>query len=116
MNDNRIVPITSIDLLTNYGVILNAAGENVVKLDATDTGIFVMTDGTNKQICSEPVKSLDFGAVTAATFYFIAAYDFEGFKAGDAAVEVTGDIENDVRTLYKGVLASGGVTVTKVGA
>lgn len=115
MNDKRIVPITAIDLITNYGVILSAAGENVTKLSAEDPGVFVMTDGTGKQICDEPVKSLDFGSVTSATFYFVAAYDFEGFKSGDTEVEMTGEVENDTRTLYKGVLSGGSVTVTKIG-
>jgi len=64
------------------------------------------------------VKSVDFKTgVTSGTVYFVAAYDYEGFKvAGAAATMGSGSVtvNADAATLYKAVLGSGEVTVTAV--
>ena len=115
INNDRIVSVTAIDLLTNYSVILNAAGEELQKLDPVETGTFVMTEASGKMFLSEPVKTLDFGSNAAATFYFVPAFDFEGFRKGGIELTVSGDMTADARTLYKGVLSGDTVTVTPVG-
>ena len=45
----------------------------------------------------------------------MAGYDYAGFTLQGEAVEVEAEVLNDGRTLYKATLASGAVTVEKVG-
>lgn len=120
INDARIVPITSLDLISMYGIILAAAaaaasGTAPEKLAATEIGEFAVTTNSKTYIASEPVKKLNFGSVTAETIYFVPAYDFEGFTKTGATLTVTGDVDADARTLYKAVLSTNALTITKVG-
>lgn len=119
INNDRIVPITAVDLLTMYGLVLALTLEaKPAKLDATDTdGDFAQTTNSATVICSEPVKAFDFSSsVTAGTVYFVPAYDYAGFTKGGAAVTMAGDdVDPDGRTIYSATLASGTVTVAKVG-
>ena len=116
INDKRIVPVTQVDLLTLYGNIMKLAGTTVAAAVAVEPGVFKLTSGSGNLIANEPVKTLDFGAaVTAAVVYFIPAYDFEGFTVAGAAVIPTGDLVADGRTLYTATLATGAVTIAKVG-
>lgn len=114
INTDRIIPVTAIDLLSLYGLILKGDNVNVTALEAADVlGDFtVATAGT--YLANQPVKSLDFTAASG-TVYFVAGYDYEGFKVNGEAVTPTGDVLADGRTLYKAVLATGAVTITKVG-
>ena len=119
INTDRIVPITSVDLISMYGLILLQdsanAGLAALQTDATD-GTFSVTAATTPLSANEPVKSIDFAtAVTAATLYFVPAYDYVGFTLNGVAVTPTGTVEADGRTLYKAVLATGAITITKVG-
>lgn len=120
INNDRIVPITAVDLLTMYGVILTIAGVNVTALEATTTnGQFEGFDESGTCICSEPVKSFGFviGSTTGSVIYFVAAYDYVGFINSNGEVTTTGDaVIADGRTLYKATIGSGGsVTISKVG-
>lgn len=123
INSNRIVPVTATDLLSLYGVILKMDTTNnssLAKLDAIDNaGDFQIKSGSDPLIASEPVASCDINAtassVSAATLYFVPAYDFKGFSIDGTAVEITGSVDADGRTLYKAVLATGAITVSKVG-
>lgn len=120
INNNRIVPVSALDLISLYGLILKQDTTNnstLAKVDAvTDNGIFEITSASTPLIASEPVKSCDFAsAVTSATLYFVPAYDFAGFSLNNVAVVPTGTIVADGRTLYKAVLATGAITVTKCG-
>lgn len=120
INDARIVPITSLDLISMYGIILAAAaaaasGTAPEKLAAIEIGEFAVTTNSKTYIASEPVKKLNFGSVTAETIYFVPAYDFEGFTKTGATLTVTGDVDADARTLYKAVLSTNALTITKVG-
>lgn len=120
INRDRVVNINSIDLLTMYTRIFAIAGVTVDVIDAENPeGNFVIdADPANAVIASEPVKSLDFAAgATAAVVYFAPTYDYEGFMIAGAAVATTGDeVINDHANLYKATLASGAVTIEKVGA
>lgn len=112
INTNRIVPVTAIDLLSLYGLIIKAGGTTLTKIDAaTVEGDFVVTAAANALICSEPMKSLAFSGVSSATIYFVPTYDYEGFKD----VTNSGEVEKDGRTLYSATLATGTVTIAKVG-
>lgn len=118
INNDRIVPITAVDLITMYGLILKVGGVSVTALDATDTaGDFSQATNSETVICSEPVASFTFGtSVTAGTVYFVPAYDYSGFTKTGATLTEAGDTVNaDGRTLYSATLASGTVTFAKVG-
>ena len=117
INNDRIVPITKTDLLTNYGTMLKIANVSVTALNAVDTaGDFEQTTNSATVICSEPVKTLNFGSsVTAATVYFIAAYDYKGFTKTGATLTVTGDVVADGSTLYSATLSTNALTIAKVG-
>ena len=122
INTDRIVPVTAQDLISLYAIILvqNSNNSSLAKLDAIDVaGDFQITSGSAPLIASEPVKSCDIDAtassVSAATLYFVPAYDYEGFSIDGVKVTPTGSVDADGRTLYKAVLSSGAITITKVG-
>lgn len=117
INSNRIVPITKVDLLSLYAAILTIAE---VTLDVSESntvdGDFEETSVSNPMICDQPVKSFNFGSsVTSATIYFIPAYSYEGFKKTGATLTVTGEVVPDGATLYKAVLSTNALTITKIG-
>lgn len=121
INNERIVPITSIDLISMYGFALVAAaaaasGTAPEKLEATDIAEFDVTTANKTYIAAEPVKKLTFGAsITAGTVYFVPALDYEGFVKTGATLTVSGDVAADGRALYKAVLSTNTLTITKVG-
>ncbi len=121
INDARIVPITTVDLISMYGFVLAAAaaaasGTEPEKLAATDVATFEVSTNSKTYIAAEPVKALNFGSsITACTLYFVPAYDFTGFTKTGATLTVTGDVEADGRTLYKATLSTNALTIAKVG-
>lgn len=119
INSERIVPVTATDLLTLYGLILTLAADTAPTALAADDAEGGFTQSTNSAtvLASEPVKSLNFGSgVTAGTVYFVAAYDYTGFAINGTATTTEGaTVEPDGRTLYTATLASGTVTLAKVG-
>ena len=122
INNDRIVPVQATDLITLYAVILKQDSNNstLAKVDAKNAnGDFAITAASTPLLCSEPAKSIDLAAaVTAATVYFVPTYDFVGFSLAGVAEEPAAgsvDIDADGNTLYKVVLSSGDITVTKVG-
>ena len=117
INQDRIVPVTKTDLLTLFGTTLKIASVSVTALNAADVeGNFAQDTNSATVICSEPVKSLNFGSsVTAATVYFIPAYDYKGFTKTSAELTVTGDVDADGATLYTATLSTNALTIAKVG-
>ena len=120
INKDRVVPVTAIDLLSLYALILKAAGKTITAVDAADNAVgdFVIDENpATDLIASEPVKSFDFaGTTSAAVVYFVPTYDYEGFKIAGAAVTATGDeVVADHANLYKATLATGAVAIEKVG-
>lgn len=123
INKDRIVPVQATDLITLYAVILKQDTTNnstLAKVNAANAeGVFKITSASTPLLCSEPAKSIDLAAaVTAATVYFVPTYDFVGFSLAGVAEEPavgSDDIDADGATLYKAVLSSGDITVTKVG-
>lgn len=122
INNDRIVPVQKIDLISLYGTLLNvvlsAGGSTVSVLETTDVlGDFeVEDDGTF--LANQPVKTLDFASgVSTATVYFVAGYDFAGITVNGAAAtfaEESATVQPDGVTLYAASLASGSVTVAAV--
>ena len=118
INNDRIVPITAIDLITMYGLVLKLALDSApTKLDAADTaGDFSQATNSATVLCSEPVKALNFGSsVSAGTVYFVPALDYKGFTKTGATLTVTGDVDADGRTLYSATLSTNALTIAKVG-
>lgn len=124
INNDRIVPVQAVDLISLYGLILlqNSNNSGLTALEAVNPGEFEVTDATNVLLAAEPVATLDIDAtessISAATIYFVPAYDFAGFTVDGAAATIgdgSADVDPDGRTLYKAVLATGAITVTKVG-
>ena len=122
INKDRIVPVQATDLLSLYGLILKMDSNNstLAKLDALDVdGNFKVTSGSAPLLCSQPAETIDIDAtassVSSATIFFVPAYDYEGFTIDGSAVTPTGSVDADGCTLYKAVLSSGAITITKVG-
>ena len=121
VNKNRIVPIQKIDFLSLIGTVLTLNNTSFAVIAATDVeGDFEVTGSgaAGNKLANQPVKSLDFkSGVTSGTVYFVAAYDYEGFKvAGTAVTPAAGSatVSADGITLYKAVLADSAVTITAV--
>ena len=123
INADRIVPVTATDLITLYALILMQDATNnstLAKLNAdTIDGAFQIKSGSAPLIATEPVRVCDIDAtassVSACTLYFIPAFDYEGFTIDGAKVAPTGTVVADGNTLYKAVLATGAITISKVG-
>ena len=123
INSDRIVPVTATDLITLYGLILKQDTTNNSTLAALNAlnveGDFKVTSGSAPLLASQPAKSIDIDAtassVSSATIYFVPAYDYKGFTIDGVAITPTGTVVADGSTLYKAVLATGTVTITKAG-
>lgn len=119
INSNRIVPVLATDLLTLYGNILAIANVSVTALQATGIGEIALESGSGNFICAEPLKDFTFGSgVTSATIYFIPAYNYAGFKKDGATLTIADNdvvVDKDGSTLYKAVLSTNTLTITKVG-
>lgn len=122
INTNRIVPVTKIDLITLYGLILlqNSDNSSLAKLVASDTeGDYAVTSGSGLYLADQPLQSLNFGSsVTSGTIYFVPAFGYAGFTKTGATLTVTapsGGVVADGHTLYKAVLSTNALTITQVG-
>lgn len=120
INTDRIVQVAAIDLLSLYALILKLTGKTITVANASTTdGQFDITEApdSGSLMASEPVQSLNFSEdVTAATVYFVPAYDYTGFSLNGVAVETTGnEVVADGRSLYLATLASGAVTIAAQG-
>lgn len=120
INTDRIVQVTATDLLTLYALILKLTGKTITVADASTTnGQFNISEapGSGSLMASEPVQTLNFGEdVTAATVYFVPAFDYAGFTLNGVAVETAGDtVAADGRSLYLATLADGTVTIAAQG-
>lgn len=122
INNNRIVPVTAIDLISLYGLILKTLGDGVFPVDAIDDkGDFQITSYTEGLLlASEPVATCDIDATAssleAASIAFVPAYDYKGFSIDGETVETTGDeVDADGRTLYIADFADGAVAISKMG-
>lgn len=117
INNNRIVPIEVIDLLSMIGLVMKLQGTSVSAISAVNPAEFELTSGSGNLLANEPVKTLDFGeGVSSATVYFIPAYNYEGFSVQGTKVTPSGaEVEADGRTLYTATLSGGAVAIAKVG-
>lgn len=121
INNDRIVPIQKMDLLTMVGTVLGLIGTSYGVLEAsTVEGAFSVTGSgaAGNKLANQPVQSLDFATgVTGGTVYFVPAYDYAGITVAGAAAtyaEGSATVNPDGVTLYKAVLSSGSVTITAI--
>lgn len=121
INTDRIVPVTVIDLISLYGLILLTSGDAPANLSAlsadTTDGQFSIDEATDPYLANEPLKSLDFPNSGSQKVYFVAAYDYVGFTINGTPVITTGVTVNpDGRTLYLATLSGGNaVAITQIG-
>ncbi len=125
INTNRIVPITKCDLISMYGLILlqNSSNSGLAKLTALDVeGDYQIKTNSAVLIADQPVKSVDIDAtassVSAATIYFVPAFDYAGFTVDGVAATIADNdvvVNPDGHTLYKAVFGSSTVTITQAG-
>lgn len=119
INANRVVPVEKIDLITLYGTILKCSNVTLTVAEAEDAaGNFELAEApqSGSVIANEPVSTFDFAeGISAATVYFVPAYDYAGFTVDGAAITNSGDVDADGCSLYLATLSGGTVTITKVG-
>ena len=118
INENRIVPVTATDLLTLYGVMFALAGTSIDAIESEDVlGNFEIASGSGNVLANEPLRSCEIAeGVSAIVVYFIPTYDYVGFTINGTAATVSGDdVVRDGKTLYSATLASGEITIAKVG-
>ena len=120
INTDRIVPVTAIDLISLYGLILKqTSGITLTAIEATNPAQFDVESASNALIANEPLAFLDFGSsVSTATVYFVPALDYtsgEAFTKNGSALTQSGTVVADGRTLYSASLSGSTVTVAKVG-
>lgn len=121
INNDRIVPIQKMDLLTMVGTILSLIGTSYgVLASSTIEGAFSVTGSgaAGNKLANQPVQSLDFASgVTSGTVYFVPAYDYAGITVAGAAATIadgSATVNPDGVTVYSAALASGEVTITAV--
>jgi len=121
INNDRIVPITAIDLISMYATIfkLSHVGNNIDVIKANDTnGNFTINKpnmtGGNKML-NEPARSIDFtGASGSADFYFIPAYNYQGITKDGEVVEAGKNIIGDGKTLYRVIFSDSSITINQI--
>lgn len=117
INNERIVPIEVCDYISMIGLIMSLAGTSVTAVSAVNPGEFELASGSGNLLADEPVKSLDFGeGVSSAVVYFVPDFHYEGFSIQGVKAEAAGaEVVADGRTLYTATLATGAITIAKVG-
>lgn len=119
INNDRIVPIQSMDFLSMIGTILTIHGTAYTAVASTDVeGTFEIT-GTGdvgNVLANQPVQTMDFASgVTAGVVYFVPDYNFSGISINGTAVDLSAvTIDADGISLYTATLAAGAVTVAKI--
>ena len=123
INHDRIVPVQRIDYLSLLGTVSALMGlfsslslTDLNYLKAPDVeGNFVIPDtytSGDGVILTEPAKSIDISDLQAgAGILFVPAYNWEGFTASGAAVEVDTEIKADGISTYLFITDGNDLTV-----
>lgn len=117
INNDRIVPVVRIDLLTLLGTMFKIAGTSIAAAESSAVGEFTVASASGNYIANEPVRKFNFASGTSAVVYFIADYEYDGFYIANTKVTTTGTAVNaDGKTLYSATLSGGSaVAIAKVG-
>ena len=71
INTNKIVPVTNVDLLTLYSLVMASGG-----ISGDGNGNFEITEEGTTATCNEPVKTINLdvtaSSLASATVYFVA--------------------------------------------
>ena len=119
INNDRIVPIQSMDFLSMIGTILAINGTSYTAVASTHVEATFEITGTGdvgNVLANQPVQTMDFASgVTAGVVYFVPDYNFSGISINGTAVDLSAvTIDADGISLYTATLASGAVTVAKI--
>lgn len=124
INSDRIVPVTKTDLISLYGLIIkqNSSFGSLAKLAADDiVGNYQVKTNSAVVIADQPLVSCDIDAVASSvsgcTVFFVADPNYKGFSIDGVAEEAADGSDAVVADggLYKAVLSSGDITITKAG-
>lgn len=108
INNDRIVPVVRIDLLTLLGTMFKIAGTTIAAAESSAVGEFTIASASGNYIANEPLRKLNFASGTSAVVYFIADYEYDGFYVAGTKVTTTGTAVNaDGKTLYTATLSGG---------
>lgn len=108
INNDRIVPVVRIDLLTLLGTMFKIAGTTIAAAESSAVGEFTIASASGNYIANEPLRKLNFASGTSAVVYFIADYEYDGFYVAGTKVTTTGTAVNaDGKTLYSATLSGG---------
>ena len=119
INTDRIVPASKANLLDIYANNVITGGGTLTVIEASAPGEFTVSASitTTFGIANEPLKKLNFGvSASAGTVLFIPDYDYEGFYINgtfEEPADGSDAVDADGITLYKAVLSSGDITITK---
>ena len=117
---DRVVSFLKTNVLSFLRAALAAAGKTITNIVATAPGEFTVsaTISTDLGLAAEPLKKLNFGAsATAGTVVFIPAYDYDGFYINgtfEEPADGSDDVDANGTDVYKAVLSSGDITITKL--
>ena len=120
INSNEIVPITKIDLLSLYYLILSgqSANEDMEAIYGENGigGKFTVSVANALCFCAAPVESIEFASgATGAKVYFVPDYNYSGITVDGVQVETTGaDINANGADLYLAEIGSGTMTIYQV--
>lgn len=125
INDDRIVPVQKIDLLSLYYTIINANREsdepfNVLRPNTVKGNFAIDEDGT--YFANQPVKSIDIANGDLSWYvYFVPAYDYVGFTVGGQAAiisnegsEISAVVQPDGVSLYLATMGDYGVYIRRL--
>ena len=118
-NQETNIRIRFSKMISAYGTAMKLAGTSFGVIGAADVeGDFNVTGSgsVGNKLANQPVKTIDFkSGVTAGVVYFVAAYDFEGFKVAGTKVTASGaTVAADGVSLYTATLADSAVTVAAI--
>lgn len=118
INNERIVPITTVDYLSMIATVMKLNGTTFTVAEADGIGTFTVTATGNagNKLANEPVISCNFAeSTTAAVVYFVPDFNYKGFEIDGVLVSTAGaTVKKDGVTLYTATLSSGTVTIDKV--
>lgn len=120
INPNEIVPVTKIDLLSLYYLILSGNSDNegmgAIYGENGIGGKFSVSLANSICFCAAPAETIDFASgATGAKVYFVPDYNYSGITVDGVQVETTGAVVNpNGADLYLAEIGSGTMTIYQI--